>query len=74
MSDIEFTTGQKVRMSKEWSDSQEVFEIVSWNDSENKGRIEDADGRGWNVRGSQIVLVEDVDDGWGNDEEEDMEE
>jgi hypothetical protein len=52
----EFYPGQKVRLSN--SDSRDVFEVVSWNDSSNSGRIEDKNGRGLMVTGEQIVSAE----------------
>jgi hypothetical protein len=65
-----FTTGQKVRFAD--SDSKEIFEIVSWDDSSNSGRVEDEHGRGWSrVFGSQLIVVEDVGDGWTDDDDYD---
>jgi hypothetical protein len=67
---INFTTGQKVRIIKPLA-STEVFEIVSWNDSQNQGRVQDGAGETWKVFADEIELVEDVeewDDGLDDDD------
>lgn len=70
----EFYTGQKVMLRK--SDTKQVFEIVSWNDSLSRGRIETTDGDGRNVSGSEIVGIsqEENESNWDWDEDEDEDE
>lgn len=68
----EFHDGMKVKLTPQYADKDpdEVFTLSSWDG--NKGRISDEQGRGWNIRGYQIVPVEDSEeetDSEGNEDD-----
>lgn len=72
---MDFSCGDKVKFA-DGSHPDEEFEVVSWDDSRNHGRIEDVDGRGWYVFGSQLKRVETENDeepsdfNWDDEDEE----
>jgi hypothetical protein len=51
-----FKNGAKVRLTPEYADKDpnEVFTLKNVDEETGKGRIEDEDGRGWNIRASQV--------------------
>ena len=55
----EFASGMRVKFTDEYAGNNfgEVFTLVSWDEEDRKGRIEDENGRGWYVKDYQIEEV-----------------
>jgi len=54
---IEINVNDKVQFS-DGSHSDEILEVVSWNDNTDTGRVEDQNGNGWHVKKNQLIIVE----------------
>ena len=52
-----FKNGAKVKLTPEYADKDpdEIFTLKNVDEETGKGRIEDENGRGWNIRASQVM-------------------